>query len=414
MRIVHLVWNFRPGPEGGTERQCWKQASALNRRGVQSIVLTSWSLFSASRNAHRGGITICRRGILCPLFAILKRIHFIIRKNIRRSSADTPIPRKVRNPKNCLGSRPNHDILSPVRYLSYLSFIIEATVFLIRRRASIEVIHVHGACWLAGYSYFMGRLLGIKSVAKESVFPVMRAFSPDVPFSRMWHALRPLNNYIALHNSIAEDLVSYGVHKSRIWLIPNGVEIPNYHSPLDSQRVLMVANLSQGAIQKGFDVLLEAWTYVIARVKGSRLIIAGRGDSTYWNERALGLGIESSVAFLGHIDEPDALYANSSVFVLPSRLEGLSNSLLEALAWGIPCVVSSIPGNLVAVRDYENGITVPPEDPMALSEAIVDLLTDDVLRSRLGRNARLSAIEGFSLDAIAEDLISMYGGLTLG
>ena len=94
--------------------------------------------------------------------------------------------------------------------------------------------------------------------------------------------------------------------------------------------------------------------------------------------------------------------------MLPSRAEGLSNALLEAMACGLPVVVSDVPGNIDLIADGENGFHFAVDDPTALAQKLLSLLKDENQRQLLGRNARHLVKQDYSLSAITERYITLY------
>jgi L-malate glycosyltransferase len=101
--------------------------------------------------------------------------------------------------------------------------------------------------------------------------------------------------------------------------------------------------------------------------------------------------------------------AAADVLVLPSRQEGLSNALLEAMAAGLPVIASRVGGNVELVRDGHTGLLFPAGDPQALARALLALQRDPTLRVRLGREARAWVDERFSVQRMVRDLHRLYG-----
>jgi len=101
----------------------------------------------------------------------------------------------------------------------------------------------------------------------------------------------------------------------------------------------------------------------------------------------------------------------ADLFVLPSRAEGISNALLEAMACGLPVVVSDIPGNVDVIEPGRNGLLFTVDDHGSLASAVTLLLTQRDLRGRLGRAARQTVENRFSLSFIADRLITLYRDL---
>ena len=123
------------------------------------------------------------------------------------------------------------------------------------------------------------------------------------------------------------------------------------------------------------------------------------------------LAIDQSVEFLGQVADPFPLLLQSDVFVLPSKSEGISNALLEAMMLGLPCVVTNIAGNGDVISHKENGLLVSPNNEDDLSAALVQLGTSQVLREKLGRAARLTVEKKYALDSVANQYMTLYADL---
>ncbi len=161
--------------------------------------------------------------------------------------------------------------------------------------------------------------------------------------------------------------------------------------------------------EKGFDILLRAFAKVRDSLPEWSLVIMGEGELRPELERlAADLGVGERVHLPGRLRHPESVLSRSAMFVLSSRFEGFPNSLLEAMASGLPVISTdcrSGPGDIV--RNKVNGILVPPGDVDALSAAIEELAADAPRRQRLasaaaGITAELSPARCFGLwtDAI--------------
>jgi L-malate glycosyltransferase len=177
----------------------------------------------------------------------------------------------------------------------------------------------------------------------------------------------------------------------------------------DPPRLVYVGRLHE---QKGLDVLLTA----LAAVQSSpspALSLVGTGP---FEERLRALvyelGISGDVEFAGVRQSLTPLLHGADVFVLPSRAEGLSNSLLEAMAIGLPVVASAIPGNTDVIQSGVNGLLSDPGDPAALADALERLLSDGGLRRRLGEAARRTVEERFALEEVAARYRELYEELS--
>jgi glycosyltransferase involved in cell wall biosynthesis len=162
--------------------------------------------------------------------------------------------------------------------------------------------------------------------------------------------------------------------------------------------------------QKGLDALLEALPGVLGRVPGARLVVAGRdGNQTPLLRATVGrLGLERAVGFLGPRDDVADLLAAADTVVIPSRWEGLSNVLIEAMALEAPVVASDLPTLHDAVADLDTARLVPPDDPARLAAAILANLEDPAsARLRAGR-ARERFLQHFTIDRVVDQMLGFY------
>jgi glycosyltransferase involved in cell wall biosynthesis len=155
-----------------------------------------------------------------------------------------------------------------------------------------------------------------------------------------------------------------------------------------------------------------AWRAVRERVPTARLILAGVGPQRLQLELlAAELGIADAIEFAGLVGDLRALFAAADGFVLPSRYEGMSNALLEAMAAGMPCVATRVSGSEDIIVDNESGLLVPPEDAEALASALVAILTEQERASSLGREARARVVRWFDQRRVLDESIQLYSSL---
>lgn len=173
-------------------------------------------------------------------------------------------------------------------------------------------------------------------------------------------------------------------------VIPNGVELPPVTTTDDSERVRFgtVGNVKP---IKGTDLLVDAFLGLPADVP-AELHVAGRAESDWAHalrDRAAGSAHADRIHFAGFLDDPGAFLAGLDVFVLPSRSEGMSNALLEAMAAGLPVIATDVGSNrsVLVGGGHEGGIVTTP-DADELRVAMRRLLDDPDARIRFGRNGR--------------------------
>ncbi len=147
--------------------------------------------------------------------------------------------------------------------------------------------------------------------------------------------------------------------------------------------------------QKAQDVLLQAFQLLPKTMAHWQLVLMGQGELTS-QLQALSreLGIAERVLWPGQVENPFSYYRSASIFALPSRHEGMSNALLEAMHCGLPAIVSdACPGSLELVKNNINGLVIPVDNPQALANAIVRLAEDKNLRNSLGAAAKANTAD---------------------
>ena len=221
---------------------------------------------------------------------------------------------------------------------------------------------------------------------------------------------------IANSQSVAEFYRGRGFPRERISVVPNGIALPT--DVPDRRRVRaelgvglnvpVVCSIGRLARQKRVQDLI--WGFELMRaVRGDVVfLIAGDGPERQRLEASVrGLGLERHVLFLGHRSDAPELLAASDLLWLASDFEGMSNSLMEAMAAGKPVVASDIPPNRELVVPGETGFLVPVGDRVAYAQFAERILFDPDLAARLGRAGRDRIAGEFSI----ERMVAAHAGL---
>jgi glycosyltransferase involved in cell wall biosynthesis len=222
----------------------------------------------------------------------------------------------------------------------------------------------------------------------------------------------------AVHFTTAQEREEAGWHGlelgTRGHVVPppwDGSEHPGPTERRDSEPPTALF-LSRLHPKKNLEQLLEAWPIVRRAVPTARLVIAGDGDVRYVDtlrRRAAALGLGSSISFVGFVqgEAKERLYRSASVFVLPSRHENFGISVLEALAAGLPVVISPEVQLAEFVRTHRLG-AIADQAQAPLGEAMVEVLTDGPLRTHCRDAGPRLVKEHFSPEAVGRSLLNMY------
>lgn len=237
----------------------------------------------------------------------------------------------------------------------------------------------------------------------------------EIGFLVVW-ILKYVDTIVALSAQVERELRARGY--ARIVTIPNGVDPMRFHpaaaSEYDEARTalglpadaLLVGFMGRLHEQKAPEVLLEAWRHSQLSAQSAILCLAGVGEMELLLRGLAARPGAGPIRFLGRVDS-ETFFRAMDAFVLPSRYEGMSNALLEAMASGLPCVGTMIGGTEDLIEDGVSGLLVPPDDAEALASAI-DQLSSVERRSSLGLEARRRIEEGFTIRLVAQRYARLY------
>jgi sugar transferase (PEP-CTERM/EpsH1 system associated) len=212
---------------------------------------------------------------------------------------------------------------------------------------------------------------------------------------------------------------TFGFPESRVHVITNGVDLSRFDLSRNGVDYKARLDLPPSAVAfgtvgrlvpvKAYPILLKASKLVFKEFPHAYLLIVGEGplydDLT---QMAREYNMVDRVRFLGwRQDVPEILRA-LDLYVLASESEGMSNTILEAMASGLPVVATAVGGNPELVADGETGLLVPPNHPRALAAAITKLLQDSPRRKNMGQLGRQCALEKFSLETMVRNYANLY------
>lgn len=283
-----------------------------------------------------------------------------------------------------------------------------------------DLVHAHELYSPTTVALLAKRLLGTPVVAKVprggergSIAHLSRR---ALGHRRLAWLRRGVDAFVAISRDIDDELEAIGVPPERRAAIPNGVDSTRFVPLPDSERSRLRRTLDlpqAGSVaiytgrlaeEKGLGDLLAAWPAVRDVYADALLLVVGSGDQRTALESRAGEGVR----FTGPIPDVGPFLQAADLFVLPSTAEGLSNSLLEAMSAGLPCIATEVGGTPELIDHGRSGWLVPPADPDQLRRAILNLLADKQLRESLGQRARRQVESHFSLARTVAETHRLY------
>jgi glycosyltransferase involved in cell wall biosynthesis len=179
-----------------------------------------------------------------------------------------------------------------------------------------------------------------------------------------------------------------------------------------SERDVVILNVARLAPEKGQRYLVDALATVRQKVPEARVVFVGGGpDRAPLQRQSEMLGVAAAVRFAGAVADVRPFLAAADIFVFPSLAEGFGIALAEAMAAGVPVVTTAVDGLAELVEDEVDGLVVPPRDASALADALLRLIDDPELRSRLAARARRTVAERFTPEIAIPRLQGIYTDL---
>ncbi len=220
--------------------------------------------------------------------------------------------------------------------------------------------------------------------------------------------LKRASFWVALANAGKDTLLECGVPSGKMAMIPNGVEfIASAPRQGPARRFLYLGRLATN-IERDVPTLIRAFDRVADKFPEAELAIVGGGD-LYGETVALANAARNRARIqLPGTQLPGRWLEWARCFVFPSRYEGLSNALLEAMSWGLACIANDIPANREALGDGQAGILVPIGDEEQMTSAMLRIATDESLSFELGSSALERVKEVYSIDVVADSYIKLY------
>ena len=313
-------------------------------------------------------------------------------------------------------SRGQHSITSVLSYFW----------FLLRHARTYDVIHVHQYHWASAVAIAVGKLYGVPVVLKltnTGQYGIDACLSADRFLAMTKELHRRTEAIVATSDRAAIEVKEFGVPTERVHRISNPLDTDRFSPASPEQRVearsqigvgpeFLAVTVGRVSSEKNHCMLVDAWTEFGPAEGEAMLHILGDGPMMdELRAKVDASPARSTIRLLGKIEDPLPWYRAADVFVLSSDVEGLSNSLMEALGAGLPMLSTRVSGAEDIAAAAEVGIMVEPGDAAAVARGLVTLSGDADARRRFGAAARTYACNHFAVDAVVEKTERMYARL---
>jgi glycosyltransferase involved in cell wall biosynthesis len=249
------------------------------------------------------------------------------------------------------------------------------------------------------------RDMGILRARKHHIAYRLMASAPDAVFA--------VSEQVRKH-CIEVDRID----PTRVQTIYNGLNLADWNTvirPAKAPGELLVTTIGNIRRVKGHDIFIKAAAFILPRFPKVSFSIAGDVlEADYFAELQTlvrDLNLSDHFHFVGGITNLREHLSVADIFVLPSRSEGFSNAIVEAMAAALPIVATNVGGNAEAVKDGVSGFVVPSDDPAALSAAIIRLLSDPSLAKAMGEAGKDLVAENFTAEAMMNRITATYRNL---
>lgn len=312
-------------------------------------------------------------------------------------------------------------------HLHHVTSLAAFALFLFMQGRRFHVWHIHQHGVHAVLAVMLGKILHRPVVltltsSKDHGIHQASADMTLAGLARAW--LRKVDAVAALSQEMRAEAQAFGIQADRVYVMGNGVDITIFYPRSNEERlnlrrqlgvdadgmVVFVGRLSK---EKNPDGLLRAWQLALPKLPADwKLVLVGEGPmrgelEAFVDERRL----RDTVLFKGLQTNVESWLGAADVYVLASHLEGLSNSMLEAMASGLPVVSTRVSGVRETVEEVGAGLVVDVGQEGQLADALTRLANDSSLRSQMGRAGRTVILKTYSINHVAKLHERLYSNL---
>ncbi len=287
---------------------------------------------------------------------------------------------------------------------------------------SYDILHSHGYATMLA-AYIGGKLASCPTIINGEHGTLYYSSKKEVLIQRFLFNRMQLNLSVSsvLKNEIC---TLFSVSSERFKTIINGVDTIKFSPNKNQQRLkkqlgigpdqLIIGSVGRLVPLKNYPSLIRAISLMVKQFPQLMLLLAGDGPEKESLEKLIvKLNLTEHIRLLGQREDIADLMNLYDIFVLPSRCEGLSNTLLEAMSCGTPVLAADVGGNGEIIAEGTSGYLYPTDDSDALAKHLTCLLLNTSLREDLGRQARKHIEDNFSLETMVNNYENTYQELLL-
>ena len=279
-------------------------------------------------------------------------------------------------------------------------------------RGKVDVVHAHGL-----RAAFIG-VLASKRAGIPSLFTAHNLVPPMGKLPRVLLRVigKTTRRILAVSQAVADTLIAAGLPPEKIIVVPNGISVTAFDLP-DTTDVCkefeipvhapLVVGIGRLSPEKGFDILVSAFTSVLSVLPNSHLLIAGDGPEAK-SLSTLAANLGSACHLPGRVENPIPYLIAADIVAVPSRQEGQGIVALEAMAARKPVIAANVGGLVETIIPDITGLLVAPENPVELASALTVLLQNPERCREMGVQARSRVEQHYTLERMIENIEAIY------
>lgn len=394
-RICVLTETFYP-IVGGGEVHARLLSEKLIERGSTVFVVTRRSLARLEKKEHVGGIRVCR---VAPAgFGRYGKYLMLLPAMLRLV--------RMRN---------QYDVIY-VCGLRVLGVVGVVGAVLLRKRC---ILRAESSTEMSGHFYWQCEDVRNSKVLQNILHIFVRVRNK---------VLKKADGFVSISGPIRNEFLRCGIGLDQITHIPNGINIEQFVLVDENTRVTLRKQLSLPAKciftytgklirGKGLNHLMKVWKRIVSERNDVHLVLVGSGGHQFLscedNLRSFAQehGLQDYITFTGYVGNVHEYLQCSDYFILPSEMEGLPISLLEALSCGLPAIATRAGGIVDIIKNGEGGILIEVGNEEQLYEGIMNFVKDPTKSKELGRKGREIVCSQFDIEHVANTHLRLFSGV---